>query len=230
MNKIKIYKIVVLLLLGLMMFAFNNCIQKAPSYNSTSSRSPSSSISIPTPGETEVVSKTEAEILQAIQVSTGIKNFEQILHTMSEVTGVSSQNAGIKSIYAQVQTSLPNENDVKVFMASHQVAVTKLAAEYCQVLVETAALRVIIWPNFNFGLTIAGNAFSAANREYLIESAIDAFWIVPTDEEKMQTVEQVSPLFDELMAAEATGSTTVTRGIVKGVCTVILSSAQVTLL
>lgn len=173
--------------------------------------------------------KTNEEVLNAIQVDVGVKNFEQILHTMSEVTGINPQNNGrIRSVYASVSTSLPSENDVKTFMASHQVAVTRLAAEFCNETVNDVTRRTEIWRGFDFNIR-SQNAFTEQNRLLIINKAIEHFWIVASDSEMATAQRQLVPMFDELLVDETNNNTT-TLKVVKAVCTVILSSAQVTLL
>lgn len=223
MSKINKYKILVLFLLALMLVGFNNCVPEAPTQQKSAMNLPSGEHLPPPP-------KTEGAVLVAMQLSTGVKSFEQILHTMSTLTGVPVSHSNIKSTYAQVVESLPTDNNAKTFITSHQVAVTKLAAEFCHVLTDNAALREQIWPGFNFGLALRNGAFTAENQRFIILSAIDAFWIIATESEKEKALEELLPLFESLIEGEATNSTTVTRNVTKGVCTAILSSAHVTLL
>ncbi len=181
--------------------------------------------------------KDEGQIINEAQVSEGMKSHEQLLGTMSELTGVSVMNTAVRGVYNQVATTLPTDNDIKVFLPSHQLAITKLAAEYCKVLVDTTTiptgrqvtLRAEIWPTINFGGTPA-QALGQASRDILIDEVIEAFWggmISPQD--KDLAVDELNQLIQDLLAGEALTAAT-TRNVIKGVCTAVLSSAHVTLL
>lgn len=179
----------------------------------------------------------EGQTINASLVSEGIKSHEQILNTMSEITGVSITNGSVKSVYDQVVTSLPTDNDVKVFLPPHQLAITKLAAEFCKVLVDTSsipagkpvALRSIIWPTLNFN-GVPSASLAMASRDVLIDEVIEVFWGgIVTSEEKSLATDDLHQLIDDLLLNEANTATT-TRNVVKGVCTTVLASAHVTLL
>ncbi|MBA2404556.1 MAG: hypothetical protein H0V66_07285 [Bdellovibrionales bacterium] len=179
----------------------------------------------------------EGQQINNLQVSEGIKSHEQILHTMSALTGVPATNASVKNVYDQVATTLPTDNDIKVFLPPHQLAITKLAAEFCKVLVDTTAVplgkpvtpRAAIWPGFNFG-ALHAVALDPAGRDTMIEQTIEAFWGgMSTPAETSAAIMEFNQLIDDLLVNEP-NSTNTTRNVVKGVCTSALSSAYVTLL
>jgi hypothetical protein len=165
----------------------------------------------------------------AEQSSIGIKNFNQLNLTMAALTGVDPMVA--KRGFDRVSPTLPTDNSINVFHPSHQVAITSLAAEYCHHLVESAELRSRIWPDFDFTLRPRDNAFSGANRTYLVREVISSFWGPEvTEAEREQAENELLSLFDVLLLNERTDLTNTTRNVVKGVCMVALGSAQVTLL
>lgn len=180
------------------------------------------------PSYTKEVKKDEGQIINELQVSEGMKNHEQIFNTMSALTGV-TMTGSVKTVYDQVATSLPTDNDIKVFLPSHQLAITKLAAEFCKVLLDTEALRVVIWPTLNFTLDPA-TTLNMAGRDLLIEEMLQAFWGgVTSPDEKTQSEIELHQLIADLLVGEANTQVT-TRNIAKGVCTSALASAHVTLL
>ena len=174
--------------------------------------------------------KDEGQIINETQVQTGIKNFEQLNFTMSELTGVPVSTGAVNTVYRSVETTLPTDNDVKTFLPPHQLAITKLAAEYCHILVDTANLRDQIWTGYNFNALPAA-ALSTQNRDFIIDKSIERFWgDIVSDEERALAQEELHQLIDDLLAAENTTTSVTTRNIIKAVCTSALSSAHVTLL
>lgn len=180
------------------------------------------------PPLTGVTLKSEGQLINEMQVSVGMKSHEQIYNTMSELTGV-SMTGSVKNIYDQVTTSLPTDNDIKIFLPSHQLAITKLAAEFCKVLLDSATLRIVIWPTLNFTAN-PDTVLNMAGRNLLIEEMLQAFWGgVTLPDEKIQAGNELHQLIDDLLEGEANNQVT-TRNIAKGVCTSALASAHVTLL
>lgn len=101
----------------------------------------------------------------------GVKNYEQINMTMAELTGVSPADTNVARVYAEVEMQLPNDNSIKSFSSAHQVAITKLAAEYCNALVDNGTLRTAVWPSFNFSGTPT-NVLNTAGKGTIIDRTI----------------------------------------------------------
>ncbi len=231
MSNKNIFKIVLIVMLIGMIGAFTHCVpQMAKEIGNGGGSSNSSYSGNNTP-------KNEGQIINEIQVTTGIKNHEQILHTMGAVTGIDPySNNGIMNIYRQVELSLPTDNDIKIFSSTQQVAVTKLAAEFCQVLVNDGTRRALIWPGQNFG----GNpATSLANRTVFIDQTISAFWgPMLSDEELELAHEDMNALINMLSTQQppepapstVTYPAPTTINTIRGVCTAALSSAYITLI
>lgn len=222
-NKRIVYKFISATLLILLVGVFTQCIATNTEQvgNSSSSSSSNNHVAPTDPGQ--VIHNTE--------VSEGIKSHEQIFYTMSALTGVPVTNNEVRNVYNQVSTSLPTDNDLKVFLPPHQLAITKLAAEFCNSLVENQTLRQAIWPNYSaFGSTVARGSLSAPNREIIIQGVVDAFWGGVISEDELYAAEEdLDLLISDLLVGENTADAAVTRNVIKGVCTVALSSAHVTL-
>lgn len=69
----------------------------------------------------------------------GLRTFDKINHTMSQITGIPVTDARIAPIYNDVRTQLPTQPNPETFVAGHQVAVAQLAIAYCDVLVDNEA-------------------------------------------------------------------------------------------
>lgn len=175
--------------------------------------------------------KDAGQIINQTEVAAGMKSHEQILFTMSALTGVPVTNGNVRNVYNQVVTTLPTDNDIKVFLPPHQLAISKLAAEYCHTLVEDAALRAGVWPTYaGFTLT-PGTGLSTANRELLIQEVLQRFWGgIVSEADKNHAETELHQLIDDLLVDEVTTNSQTTRNVIKGVCTTVLSSAHVTLI
>jgi hypothetical protein len=225
MNNKNIFKVVLIVMLIGMIGTFTHCVPQIAKEigNGGGGSSNNSSYTDNTP-------KDEGQIINEIQVTTGIKNHEQILHTMGAVTGIDPySNTGIMSIYRQVELSLPTDNDIKIFSSTQQVAVTKLAAEFCFVLSNDTAKRAVIWPGQNFGGT---PATSLANTSQFIDQTINAFWgPMLSDEELDIAHDDLNALISALNTAQAAPvPAPTTINTIRGVCTAALSSAYITLI
>lgn len=230
--------------LAIVLVAFNQCVVDKPT-NTKKSKSTNASTSAPATsyedaGDIESENElpdglvmppinapaTESE-MDAIDV--GVKNFEQILMSMSEATGVSAADNGIQSLYKELSVQLPGDNNIKSFLPANQVAITKLAAEFCEKMIESQDLRAVVWPTINFGQSPT-QVFTASNKQLIITQAINRF--LPPMETNQQTLtyNELSKLFDELLAGENLGSNVTTRKVVKAMCISTLASAHATFL
>ncbi len=166
--------------------------------------------------------------LADIPVAVGVRNFAQINETMSVLTGVSPNNTVIAASYTELSTQLPLTNDIRSFVASHQVATTKLAVEYCDQLFENAALRSRAVPGFNFAATPA-TAFTPQNKDLVVTALLDNFW--GKDLDNRPTNDSTKPelviLLNNILQGKNQNTVALTRNAVKGVCTAVLASAPV---
>lgn len=238
--------------LGFMLFSFNHCVldqkinTKNPSTTSTTDPVPvEESSNLPndgnhsdgigdqigdTPTPTPDPIQPPPDVIQAQEIDVGIKNFEQINATMSVLTGVSSMNNAIRNTYNDLEVQLPTSNNVKSFLAANQVAITKLAAEYCDALVNSSTLRQNIWPGFNFGGTPNAVLSSNGQKSSVVNQTLNGFWGSNVGGDRSFFQLELQDLINDLLAGENLGSATTTRTTMKGVCTAALASAPVTIL
>jgi hypothetical protein len=172
---------------------------------------------------TEVVEEPATELMPVV----GMRNFRQINDTMASLTGVPRTTASVATAFATLETQLPDSNDLRTFNGSHQVAISKLAVEYCDAMINDAALAAQAIPGFNFA-AVPSVAFNAAGKAAVAEALIEKFWGtgLETLPPEGETVQAVSELIDGVVAGKA-NTAAVTRNVVKGVCVALLASTQV---
>lgn len=217
----KHYKIIVFLLLAIVVGAFTHCVQNSPiggsSLSSNKSRGPSGSTPEPTP----------EQVLNQAQVEVGLKNFEQINYTFEALTGIPV--ASVAATYNAVEATLPSENEVKILQSSNQVAITRLAAEYCAQLANNGAQRDRV-----FGAGVFNQLPNAVNKMTLIENMTNAFWgsDVIEDVELAAARDHLLDLYNDIYMMETVNrdSTATTSKVIRAVCTAALSSAYVTIM
>ncbi len=166
-----------------------------------------------------------------VVVKAGLRNYEQINATMSTLTGVPRTNATVRTEFVtNLSTSLPTDNDVRAFLGSQQVAVFKLAVEYCDALVKDTAGRGAVFGVFNFAATPAV-AFDTAGKDALADALVTKFWgkglaSLPPHAE---SVDAVVAVIDSLLVGKNLATVAVTPAVATAVCTAALASAPVTM-
>lgn len=247
MNNKNISKTFTFLLLSILLLTFTQCISNAPiqgevgkSADTTPGRHPGGGIDIDIPvfdpdtGEAVKPPKTVEETLNQTQVAVGMRNHEQLLQTYSVLTGVSPTHATIIKSYNELKDSLPTDNEVKVFLAANQVAVLRLASEFCSLLVDNnvinniATNRSVVWRQFDFNQRLS--LFNKTQKQIIIDGIIESFWGgVLSSNEKASAEMKLLELMDQLSMGE-TDNSAGTRKVIKGACSAALASTYVTLI
>ncbi len=160
----------------------------------------------------------------------GIRNFARLNETMASVTGVAADSAGPGAAFAELTESLPSTNDLRSFSSSHQVAISKLALEYCDTLVETPALRQSFFgAGFDFDAAVPTAFAGQAERDVVIDALVTR--MLNVNVANQPATAEVAPILDALIndltagCTAATCGAQVTRDVVKGACAAVLSSA-----
>lgn len=248
-NKTRIFSTI--FSLGVMLFSFNHCVldQKvntkntgttntsevadtSNNNNNNNNNGGNNSTPTPTPTATPIVDDPSPPpiVVQSAEIDVGVKNFEQINETMSVLTGVSAGTNAVRNVYNDLEVQLPTDNSIKSFLSANQVAITKLAAEYCHALVESGTLRGNVWPGFNFGGTPNAVLTNNTQKIQFIDQTLNSFWGMNVGGDRTASQLELLSLMNELLQGENLGSNTTTRTTAKGICTAALSSAQVTLM
>lgn len=232
------------ILLGVLL-AFNQCVLKPSSKKSTSKKLTSKLTNLPKastgdageirpdtdlPEGLDMPSmNTPVTDSELAELEVGVKNFDQINMTMSQLTGIPTSDQKILAIFKDSSIQLPSDNSIKTFMPSMQVAITKLATEYCDRLVETDDARKVIWPTLNFTQG-PSQTLTSANKVILIDETVNRF-LGPLDATSINNARtELLALYDMIIAGENMSSSLTTKKVVKGICVASLSSAYVTLL
>jgi hypothetical protein len=166
--------------------------------------------------------------LSKIFAALGLRSFDEVTESFGVVTTVDPNTPAIKAVFDTVRTQLPNSNDIKSFLASHQVGVSKLAIEYCDALMIDATKRAAVVPGFQF-TAVPSTAFGGTGTSMLIAGLVDKFWGVDLENlpDAGESSAELDALLDALLAGENMGDVTVTAKTAKGVCAAVLSSAPV---
>ncbi len=155
----------------------------------------------------------------------GVKDSERTFMTMSALTGVPTTNGTIRGAYNTVyKTQLPSSYRLESYQESQMLSTVKLASEFCNIMLNTPALREVVWPavQVNFGQADYFNV--EARRDVFTNLLIRNFW--GQDVLEPQEYEEGGELIDALiLEARAAGSNTINTA--KLACTAALSSAHV---
>ncbi len=156
------------------------------------------------------------------QPDIGIRTFDEINASMSQVTGVPITR--VETTYELVRQQLPGESDVMTFSSAQEIGIAQLAIAYCDELVEDDALRAAFFPGFNFA-TDPSTAFG--NRGLVITPLInDMMGVMLTSQPDFSdSYDELDALIDRLIASTPDNSPQRTRDITKGACASVLGSA-----
>ena len=249
-NKTRIFSTI--LSLGVMLFSFNHCVldQKVNTKNTGTTNTTevqnndnnnnnnnnngggNNFTPTPTPTATPIVDDPSPPpiVVQSAEIDVGVKNFEQINETMSVLTGVDAGTNAVQNVYNDLEVQLPTDNSIKSFLSANQVAITKLAAEYCHALVESGNLRGTVWPGFNFGSSPNNVLSNNTQKIQFIDQTLNKFWGMNVGGDRTSSQLELLSLMNDLLQGENLGNAGTTRTTAKGICTAALSSAQVTLM
>ena len=164
----------------------------------------------------------------------GLRNFDEINASMAAITRVRPEQAGVDAVFETVRQQLPTVENIEGFLSAHQMAVSQLAIEYCNALVDNngEVSRTVYFPQFDFNET-ADNAFNtAAQRDRIIVPLLDR--VMNTGLSTQPDPALVTSELDDLMLiltdcanGPSPGCATArrTREVVKATCAAMLGSA-----
>jgi hypothetical protein len=155
----------------------------------------------------------------------GMRTFEEINATMSELTGISPTELNVKKTYGTVKQQLPTQENIEGFLSAQQMAVTQLAVEYCNALVEDTTLRAAFFPGFNFSAS-ATTAYAAGQRDLLIDPLVNKLVGGAASQPGAAEVEtELNNLIDKLIACGGSCAANRTEQVAKAACGAVLGSA-----
>ena len=159
----------------------------------------------------------------------GVRTFDQINDTMSSLTGIDKRTGAIESTFSELRTQFPVSSAMASFVAGQQVAVNKLALEYCDALVNDGQASAAIFGNFNFNATV-NNALNAAGQNAvtnaLWDNMVGSNMARQPDETAFKA--ELNALLSTLVSNDPNGDAVRTRGVVAGACTAVVASSVTT--
>ncbi|WP_191964459.1 LamG domain-containing protein [Marinobacter confluentis] len=161
------------------------------------------------------------------QVSTiGIKTFDEVNASMSRVTGIPTTEPRIYETFIKVKQQLPTVENIGGFLSSHQMAITQMAIQYCDVLVADEGRRNAFFPEFDFSQN-AATAFDDIGQSQVTGPLLTAFVGVDLDTQpaNLDIEDELGSLMVKL--SECGGSCPDGRSetVVKASCAAVLGSA-----
>ena len=112
------------------------------------------------------------------EADVGLRTFDEINATLSQITRVPMTNVRVRDTYALVKQALPSIEKFGAFGPAQQTALAQLAMQYCNVMVDDNALRGSFFGALDgtgTGIGVFGTAASpnAGNRELLITALMN---------------------------------------------------------
>lgn len=185
----------------------------------------------PTDGKGDVtgdqVIPPSASATMALTTKVGLRTFAAINATMASLTGIAPSDPAVAAAYGRLSNLLPDSPDARTFVASHQVAIFKLATEYCNALI-TAPGKLSAVVGQDLPGSFPDAPLDDSTRAIFAKAFARQFWgsnldgLPPTS----QTVSVLSNLMMELQTGK-TPSSALTAAVVTAACTATLSAAPV---
>jgi len=104
----------------------------------------------------------------------GLKTFDEVNASMSKVTGIPVTAEAVATTFTKVKQQLPTVENIEGFLASHQMAITQMAIQYCDLLVSDQSRRNAFFPDFSFTEN-AATAFDVAGQAQVTGPLIREF-------------------------------------------------------
>jgi len=168
----------------------------------------------------------------------GLRTFDEVDATMAALTGVARKQTDVANVFSIVRQQLPVVENIEGFLSAHQMAVSQMAIEYCNALLDNNGLisRAAYFPGFDFTAT-ADNAFnSAAQRDLVIVPLTQRIMNtgLGTQPDPVEVTAELDNLIQRLTAcaygpAATCASSARTLEIVKASCAATLGSAAMLL-
>ncbi len=158
----------------------------------------------------------------------GLRTFQEISASMSEMTGVPATEALVAATYGRVREQLPTVENIDGFLSSHQVGAAQLAIEYCNALVDDVGLRASYFPAFDFNAP-AASAFDTPAERALVTGPLVARAVgtsLATQPTSAEITAEVDALIGRLAACGAGCAPDRTTVIVKSACSAVIGSAS----
>ena len=156
----------------------------------------------------------------------GLRVFDEINATMSQLTGVATSHPAVRATYEQVKQALPTVESIETFVSAHPVAIAQLSIQYCDALVEDPAARTAYFPGLDFAAAPA-QAFGPAGRAAVLDALVGRMMAqsVATEPDAGGVRSDLDGLITRLAACGGNCPAGRTQTIVKASCAALLGSA-----
>lgn len=159
----------------------------------------------------------------------GLRTFEEINVSMSLLTDVPTNQTDVQNTYQTIYQQLPADSDINGFLASNQVAISQLAIEYCNALVENPTTRASYFPGFDFsGIPSVVLDSVTGDRDLLIDPLITRInnTGLQTQAEPAAVITELDNLIDRLtVCGSSCDNSARTIVVAKSTCAAMLASA-----
>lgn len=162
-----------------------------------------------------------------VAASIGLKTFDEVNASMAVVTGVSPANSAVQGTYNTIRQQLPSAENIEGFLSAHQMAVTQLAIQYCNALVEDPSLSASYFPGLDLNAA-AASAFDTPAKRALLINPLMARMMGTNLTSQPNTIavsDELSALITRLSACGNSCEAERTKTIVKASCAAVLGSA-----
>jgi hypothetical protein len=156
----------------------------------------------------------------------GLRVFDEINATMSQLTGVSTAQPAVRATYEQVKQALPTVESIDTFVSAHPVAIAQLSIQYCDALVEDTSARAAFFPGFDFAAA-PSVAFGPSGRTIVLDALVGRMMAqnVATEPAAAGVRGDLDALITRLAACGSSCAAGRTGTIVKASCAALLGSA-----
>jgi hypothetical protein len=162
----------------------------------------------------------------------GLRTFDELNATLSNITGIPVTNTRVAATYDTVKQGLPAIEKLGTFGASQQTALAQLAIQYCNQMVDTpsartafygAALNPAATGSATFGSAGSPNV---ANRDLVINALLTKGTNTGLESNPDDTVisAELDVLIDKLVSGPTGSSANGTATVMKAACGAVLGS------
>jgi hypothetical protein len=162
----------------------------------------------------------------------GLRTFDELSATLSNITGVAQTEARVRNTYDLVKQALPAIEKFGTFGPAQQTGMAQLAIQYCNVMVDTPALRTAFFGTSLNPATTATSTFGSAgspnalNRDAVIGALLTKGINTGLEWNPDDTVisAELDDLIDKLVSGPTGGAANGTGTVMKATCGAVLGS------
>jgi Concanavalin A-like lectin/glucanases superfamily len=166
------------------------------------------------------------------EADVGLRTFDELNASLSNITGVPETESRVRGTYDLVKQALPAIEKFGTFGPAQQTGLAQLAIQYCNVLVDTPALRNAFFGNSLNPASSATSTFgsagspNAANRDLVIGALLTKGINTGLEWNPDDTVisGELDDLIDKLVSGPTGGSASGTGTVMKATCGAVLGS------